>query len=512
MIQYIKAKDSKGLKKVILSDLGRINVICGKNNSGKSSLLEALSAEDKKALGRKVTESDLEWLLSTFRKHTDQYNEPVKTKINSWFLSYFKEIINTNIVWFTDEREIIKSKISESKNNPLKSYNLNFGSLYDTILSSFFKGQENFYKPFLIPPKRTLETSISINTSSKIEPNGVGLTNKLFYLKNQDLRSKEYKTYENIYRHFHDVTGYYFNIFLKDDNTLQICFQEKDKQWINADSCGLGLSDALVMITFILAFDEYTFYLIEEPESHLHPDMQKRFLKFVNDIKSKQFFFSTHSSVFLNPNITNKIFYTEFKDEVKVSDQTSKSAILYNLGYSVADNLVSDVIIFTEGPSDQPVIATILEWLGLSDKYNIRYWSLGGDIMAESDISVFAQSKNVFALIDKDPGSSVSRTRFQKRCDTEGVSCTRLERYALENYFTIEAIKKSFPTITKPITELNPNEKVDKQLFDDNKSIKNKNQEIINHMSLEDLKDTDLLRFCESVKKYCEENIPLAIN
>jgi predicted ATP-dependent endonuclease of OLD family len=68
---------------------------------------------------------------------------------------------------------------------------------------------------------------------------------------------------------------------------------------------------------------------IEEPENHLHPEIQKRFLSFIKSIKSKQFILSTHSSVFLDPFLVDKIFYVYYNGEVKVTDETSKSEMLY---------------------------------------------------------------------------------------------------------------------------------------------------------------------------------------
>src|SRR5688572_30142204 len=40
-------RDHKMLKKVELHDLGRINVICGKNNSGKTTILESIKADNR---------------------------------------------------------------------------------------------------------------------------------------------------------------------------------------------------------------------------------------------------------------------------------------------------------------------------------------------------------------------------------------------------------------------------------------------------------------------------------
>ena len=257
------------------------------------------------------------------------------------------------------------------------------------------------------------------------------------------------------------------------------------------------------MITFIIDFD-YKFLFIEEPESHLHPEMQKKLLNFIRSVKSKQFIFSTHANTFLNANMVDRIFYLEFDTNVKIIDETSISKMLYNLGYSVVDNLVNDAVVLTEGPRDIPVILKIFEWLGVDNKYKISFWPLGGDIMASLDLSVFSERNNVFALVDNDPGSSAARTRFLRNCKNFNILCHKLNRYSLENYFTLDAIKECFQDKElEKITILKPDEKVDKQIgfFSKGKTIKIKNDKIINKMTLEDIRETDLYDFCLEIKE-----------
>jgi hypothetical protein len=115
--------------------------------------------------------------------------------------------------------------------------------------------------------------------------------------------------------------------------------------------------------------------------------------------------------------LTDRVFLTRFENEVQVNDATSKTTFLHDLGYAPVDNLVSDLIILVEGPSDVPVIEEFLKKKNLYETYNIKLWPLGGDIMAkaEIDLSVFAQSHNVVALVDGDPGSGRIRKKFQEK-------------------------------------------------------------------------------------------------
>ena len=163
------------------------------------------------------------------------------------------------------------------------------------------------------------------------------------------------------------------------------------------------------MILYFAISSDYEVVLIEEPENHIHPEMQRKLLRFLSEETEKQYIISTHSNIFLNTTYAHRIFFTTFENgEIKVSDATKRTEILNELGYSVAENLVSDLIILVEGPTDTPIIEEYLKKFGIDANYNIKTWALGGDIMAQLDLTVFAERYKVIALIDKDPKSSTS--------------------------------------------------------------------------------------------------------
>jgi len=487
-----------------MTDLGKLNILCGKNNSGKTSIFEALVNEKNYGLGKPV--DDLDWMIGLVKDEFSRYSDPNPNNVKDWFLFFLNEEKSKQSIWYSDENEIIIQKIEASRSihQYMKRWTQSNLFNYSPFIERFFLKIKEYYKPILIPPKRRLNSQVRIDLAEKVSPNGDGILNKLFFLKNQDLESDEYKTYLNIYNTFNHVTRLKFNVVPGINNEIILKFSTDNKEWISADSSGLGLSDVLVIISFIF-ITESNFIFIEEPENHLHAEYQKNLLLFLKKIKGKQFFLSTHSAIFLDVYSVDKIFYCKNENEIMISDQTSKSEIINSLGYSVSENLVSDVIILTEGPTDIPVIKKILEWLDTFDMYNIKFWPLGGDIMAELDLTVFSERKNVFALIDNDPGSSVQRTRFEKKCREINLPCCRLSKYSIENYFTIDSLKQVFPDqVPSSITTLTPDENVDTQIGfkEKGRSIKGFNYKIISNMTIEDLEETDLLEFIISIKKF----------
>jgi hypothetical protein len=86
------------------------------------------------------------------------------------------------------------------------------------------------------------------------------------------------------------------------------------------------------------------------------------------------------------------------------------------------------VIVLCEGPHDKTALEEFFLKMGMSSTV-IKVWLLGGDIMDKQDVSVFAESSNVVALIDRDPKSGRIRERFVKNCEEFQIPTTRLRKY-----------------------------------------------------------------------------------
>jgi predicted ATP-dependent endonuclease of OLD family len=501
MIQYLKLFNHKGINDIILSNLGQINVICGKNNSGKSSILEAMTMKDHYSLGKSIDQS----LKELFTPHSNKYSNPTPLQTQRWFNVLVDILQHKKEIWFDSDIKLNSEQIKNAmKQEPsLANYDRNIFT-FDSILQQFFKSTNENYKPYLIPPKRSINFEVPISTNSEIVATGEGIINRLFFLKNQDIKSKDYETYKSIYTEFEFITGNNFNIIPKKDNKIELKFNNKNNDWIPAVNCGLGLSDVLIILGLIFLIDKNIF-LIEEPENHLHAEFQKRLLNLFKRQMNKQFFLATHSNVFLDPNVVDRIIYTEFKDTIKVSDVTSRSTIISSLGYSVSDNLSSDIIILTEGTTDIPIIKEILSWKGLGLNHNIKFWPLGGDMMSNLDLSVLAQDHELVALIDNDFASKDSRDEFITKCGSLNIDCTQLNRYAIENYLSLKAIKEVFGNqVPSNLEKLENSNSIKSQL---GFNIKSKNYQIIKKMSLQDFQETDLLDFCDKIESKLKQNL-----
>lgn len=496
MFENLRVFGLNGLIECELTNLGQLNVICGKNNSGKSTILEIINSASQRVHGKlftqELTDAFFSRTLAHFRFENLQKEGAYKRAVHKILLGQ---------TWYEDKT---KELITELRKSFDKDFILRGHSIPNpTIENIYVNLVTTIPSVLLIPPKRTLELHKNVQANDKIEPIGLGILNQLFLYRSSPDGTTEKKLYETIRSHFKSISsGYTFDIHMNTSTVAILNFSRGNNEWISASSCGLGLQDLLIILWFVIS-SNHAVLLIEEPESHMHPEMQRKLLEFLRSQTDEQFFITSHSNVFVNTAYADKVFYTKFEEGIKLSDATNRASVLSDLGYSVADNLVSDLVIFVEGPKDVPVIEEFLIKLGAFSDYAIKIWPLGGDIMDQLDISVFTENYKLIALIDKDPLSNSIRKRFIENCEEHKIPIVRTSRYSIENYFSLRALKEVFGNqIDSGVTEIQPDKKLEDQI---GINVKKNNRKITQAMTLEEISGTDLEEFLYKVIEICKK-------
>lgn len=501
MLTHVRVAGEGILGDLELEGLAPITVVCGPNNSGKSTLLRALSRANALSPGAALSDGQLDRIAGNTATQHGWRGGQDRARENGIYRSLVGEVAATRPRWFQNDAPHFSTALEQvCKSHPLLA-RWAFG--VPAVQKAFAEALAVDVKPVVIPPKRTLETEAGISPGQGVSADGRGLLNVLFKARNQPGDSPEYQLFAEIARAFADIShGFQFGIFLDSGGLLSLHFSKDNGQWIPAPACGLGLQDLLVLLYFALA-PGYTFVCVEEPESHLHPDLQRRLLVFLRSV-DRQFVLTTHSNVFLNNALVDRVLVTSCQDDrIHVRDATSRASLLDDLGYSVADNLVSDLVILVEGPSDVPVIEELLVKLKVPGRFEVKIWPLGGDIMDQLDLGVLAQGYRLQALLDKDPGSSKVRTRFVRKCEKLGIPVHILTRYAIENYFSVRALRAVFGSqIPAHVTDVDPRKKLDSQI---GLNVKSNSRRVARAMTLTELEGTDLLEFVVGVVRSCEE-------
>jgi len=512
MYEALRVGKHKMLVEFTFTDLGKINVICGKNNSGKSTLLEAIAGHGELINGLSASSIDVSEIYERTLQYTGWMVEgdSSSAKYSARYREQLSAALTSRNIWFFDEAAEYAADVLRRTTSWCQSKDIPVANLED-IFRQMLQGNQS---AIVVPPKRLIEVKAPASFPGRLvgakvvrpvpEPGGKNLLTYLFYCKNSDQSAAEASLYADMLAAFAEISrGYHFDVVMLPDSPaeVELRFAADRSASVKADDSGSGLRDLLAIVYFALE-PSSDLVLIEEPESHMHPEMQKKLLSFLQTT-GKQYFLTTHSNVFLDGAFVDRVFFTKFENnEVAVDDATSKAAILGDLGYSVTDNLVSDLVILTEGPSDIPVIEEFLVKMDLYGRFNVKMWPLGGDNMDQADLSVLRQNTDLVALIDGDPGSEKVRNSFVKQCQEAGVEVTKLSRYAIENYFTLDALRAVFPAqVPEELESIDPHEKLEKQI---NWNVKKNNREIARRMSLEDIKGTDLYEFLEKVKGILE--------
>lgn len=151
-----------------------------------------------------------------------------------------------------------------------------------------------------------------------------------------------------------------------------------------------------------------------------------------------------------------------------------------------------------------------MKWLEAPANASISHVLLGGSMMVYFDPKPFSEIRNVFTLLDLDTTNEDAQKKFIKSCEAEGIHPSKLKRYCIENYYTLDAIRQVFGDIVPAkLKSLDENVPPWKQLVDDKHDeswwkgeLKSARRitAILENMNLSDIEGTDLLEFCTKIK------------
>lgn len=225
------------------------------------------------------------------------------------------------------------------------------------------------------------------------------------------------------------------------------------------------------MVTAVLSI-ENSICCIEEPEIHLHPTLQREFIKFIATETSNQYLISTHSSTLINahttfpPDISNQVqvFHLFLENGSTVGRPVLEDAhsliALNDLGSKASDILQANCIIWVEGPSDRVYLN---HWLKLLDSnlieglhYSIMFYgswpllphlNLSRNQVPEELVEVLKINQHSIVIIDSDKKNSrtpisPTKKRILSECDSNGSSCWITDGREIENYIPASVLEK----------------------------------------------------------------------
>lgn len=417
-----------------------INLIIGKNNSGKSSLIDLIRFIVEKnnefiQIGRdnlspeviiehKLTEQEIS---RVFPPGTSGGGIP-----GSSFWDYGKQFVGKTYTYSLGEKgeKTFVNLNAEFVPPARKLFDDLAGAIREPLAGKVFC---NISAERDIVPETT-------NADIVFTPNGSGATNSIQQIinrTNRDSRLIEQELLNELNLIVNpDIKFTRILIQLRNNNHWEIFFEDANQKRIALSKMGSGIKTVLLVLLNLVVRpviesknrNSYIF-AFEELENNLHPSLQRRLYNYIREYSenySSYFFLTTHSNVVIDAFGTykNSQLIHVINDGIKSNSITILSynetkQILNDLGIKASDILQSNGVIWVEGPSDRNFINKWLEIIDPELKEGLHYSIMfyGGRLLSNLSfdfewfnnevIPLLRINRNAFVIIDRD-GKTIS--------------------------------------------------------------------------------------------------------
>lgn len=540
-LSKIEIKNYRGIKEKVEINLSKFTSIVGKNDSGKSIVLNAIASfldiknypivesdfnDLNKSIDIKVTfynEYMYEILLEHFKPKMKKdvglrdfidnivFNNELTiikriSKVGKKF-DYEKIIIRDfeedefSFLYTKSEQELLelikKYKINipvEGKGKNSKIEKIKYIKKYciDRGFKTIEREVEDSYKILsLLPSVELFEADYGLKVDTSFKTQTVSEIMDLFDNKSEDFSKIEEEIINEMDKEAQSIQKYMDeyvsikkvslepNISWKDAiKSVSVNFQfENDDKMIPMSHKGTGYRRLFMVARFRYLAEKQKgnniIYLIEEPETFLHPELQNDLLNALLEIsENNQVIITTHSPVFVGATNIDAVILCKKKKQSKYYSSLKapdKRDFILNiaeeLGVKPYYNLRDDYnrILFVESKNDIEFFNIICEkLLNKSLKNNRQVLVLpfgGGDGNIDSIINIefFSKSKRqIFVIIDSDKDKSdkyKSQLQLKEKLENKyKANVYLLKKSYIESYYHPRALERRY--------------KIDKEIFD----------------------------------------------
>lgn len=359
-----------------------INVLIGKNNSGKSNILKSIASLQYAAI---VQPYDIRVKQDSMgiRYHFDIYDfKKVKIKgINFDSQEEMNQYEINCIDYSIDIRHSTRLSISTREKSGSQTG-------IDSMELEYFSTSEPNNIVYFFPSNRKvneISQEVTKRQVTNLSHNFLFLFGRIDnLLAENSTRGSQFKDLVK------EILGFEISSISSDKGKFS-CYRVDDESEIPIDKMGEGVLNILYLLTLLFS-TKGSIFLIEELENDLHPEALKKLLNLILEKSSQnQFFITTHSHIvlkLLGADTNSKIFLVnqEYNDLIPTSTvelinnvPEERRRVLESLGYDLPDfDIAKYWILFEESSAERIFSNYLISWFAPKLKCGLKTASSSG--------------------------------------------------------------------------------------------------------------------------------------
>jgi AAA15 family ATPase/GTPase len=394
MIHKLVLKNFKRMEEEHFS-FNKFDLIVGANNSGKSTVLQALGIWQycvdqfrtiKKSGGRGIQIVKPDFTVLPVPEFNLLWTDKVSLRGNDEKQGKYV-YIDISVYWLKEDGNEDFFSIQIRYQSPQSIYAIpvdgwaNFNSKIE---------QKEFPNIVYVPPfsglkssEQWVDTGVIKQQVGKSHPGSI-LRNLLFNVVDRnDVPTDDNSDWKEIKDRVADWFGVELQVpkYIKGgiNTDIKVEYKSQNGKYFDVIAGGSGFHQILTLLAFLYGYPEATTILLDEPDAHLHANLQRKIINYFI-AQDKQFFIATHSEEFIKDVDIHSIISIMSNKPARIDSSEKVIKALTDVDNNdVLSTQRSPFILYVEGEDDDRILSSWSKVLNKSDAYQKYYpYVLGG--------------------------------------------------------------------------------------------------------------------------------------